>query len=512
VTTLTALGQLRGVRLGGVDAYKGIVYGGDVSGVRRFLPAAPATPWKGVRDALKLGPPSIQPPGGTHGVNEPDPDENCLVLNVWTPAAPGSRRPVMVYAHGGAFTTGSGGGVAEDGSHLARDHDVVVVATNHRLGLLGYLYLGELGGGAYDRSGNQGLWDLRLALKWVRDNITAFGGDPDNVMLFGESGGGAKTACLYAMPSAAPLFAKAAIQSGPATRIGTQDVATKSTRLVLKAMGLEPSQWQALLTAPAADILKAQQVLAARYPLVPQGWRGIADFTPGQYGPILDAELLPHHPFDPAAPFSARTKPLITGWLDSEATYFAWEMKRYGDFSLDETGLRQRLDFFLGKAAQPILAAYRQNRPAASPTELYLAILSADAIGFATLLTAERKAAQMAAPVYYYNIAYRSNYRLPVVGVEAGAMHGIDAPLVFDNPTQGAEKLGDRPDRIDAARHMSQFWTSFAHTGRPSADGQPAWRPYTLADRATMVIDADCRLVVDRNRVERLAWEKTVAA
>lgn len=509
VLTQSALGQLRGVRVGGVDVYKGIAYGSDVSGVRRFVPSAPATPWRGVRDALKFGPPSIQPPGGTYGAGEPTPDENCLFLNVWTPAGSSdARRPVMVYAHGGGFSSGSGGAASQDGSRLARDHDVVVVTVNHRLGLLGFLYLAELGGGTYDRSGNQGLWDLRLALKWVRDNITAFGGDPDNVMLFGASGGGAKTACLYAMPSAAPLFAKAAIQSGPAVRIGTAETAAQTTRLVLKAMGLEPWQWRKLLEVPAAAILKAQQTLAAQHPLTPGGWRGIADFGPGRFGPILDAELLPRHPFDPSAPPSARDKPLITGWLDREAAYFAWDMGRPADFSLDEAGLVQRLDFFLGKAAQPVLAAYRRDRPGASPSDLYFAILSADTIGVATQLTAERKAAQNAAPVYYYNIAYRSNYVLPGVGVEAGAMHAIDIPLVFDNAAEGAPLLGDRPDRIDAARHMSQFWTSFAHTGRPAADGQPAWRPYTQADRATMVIDAACDLVVDRNQVERLAWAR----
>lgn len=506
VTTLTAQGTLRGQRQGGVDLYRGVPYGGDVSGIRRFLPAAPTPPWRGVRDALTLGPPSIQPAGGTYGVNEPAPDENCLVLNVWAPAGGGGKRPVMFYAHGGGFTSGSAGSVSQDASNLAREADVVVVASNHRLGLLGYLYLGELGGGTYDRSGNQGMWDLRLALKWVRDNITAFGGDPDNVMLFGESGGGAKTACLYAMPSAAPMFAKAAIQSGPATRIGRSEVAARTTRQVLAALGLQPADWKALLTAPAADLLKAQQAVAARYRPSPGGWRGIADFGAGGYGPILDAELLPHDPFDPAAPDSARDKPLITGWIDSEATFFAWSGHDAAAFSLDAAQLRARLKPELGPAYDGILAAYRQDRPDAGPSELYLAIQSARIMGLGTLAIAERKAAQHAAPVYYYNLAYRSNFKLPGLGREAGAMHAIDIPLVFDNPNAPG-LLGDRPDRIQAARHMSQFWTSFTRTGRPIADGQPEWRPYSARDRAAMVIDADCQLVIDRHRAERIAWE-----
>ncbi len=511
VTTLTALGTLRGLRSHGVEIYRGIPYGGDVSGVRRFVPAAPVAPWRGVRDALTLGAPSIQPASGLHGVDEPAPDENCLFLNIWAPAGAGSKRPVMFYSHGGAFTTGSAGSTSQDASNLAREYDVVVVASNHRLGLLGYLYLGELGGGTYDRSGNQGMWDIRLALKWVRDNITAFGGDPDNVMLFGESGGGAKTACLYAMPSAAPMFAKAAIQSGPATRVGTAETAAKTTRLVLAALGLQPADWKTLLTAPAADILKAQNTVIAQHPAGPGGWRGIDDFAPGGWGPILDSELLPHHPFDPAAPATARDKPLITGWIDSEATFFAWAGGDKAAFSLDEAQLRARLKPELGPAYEGVLAAYRQDRPGATPSELYLAIQSARIMGLGTLAIAERKAAQHAAPVYYYNLAYRSNLKLPGlqvggVGVEAGAMHAIDIALVFDNPV-GAALLGDRPERIQAARHMSQFWTSFAHTSRPVADGQPEWRPYTAADRATMVIDADCQVVTDRHKAERVAWE-----
>ena len=506
VTTLTALGPLRGLRSNGVDVYRGVPYGGDVSGIRRFQPAAPIAPWHTVRDALKLGPPSIQPASGLHGIDEPAPDENCLVLNIWAPAGAGSKRPVMFYSHGGGFTTGSAGSTSQDASNLAREYDVVVVASNHRLGLLGYLYLGELGGGGYDRSGNQGMWDIRLALKWVRDNITAFGGDPDNVMLFGESGGGAKTSCLYAMPSAAPMFAKAAIQSGPATRIGTPETAAKTTRLVLAAMGLKPADWKTLLTAPPEDILKAQQAVAAQYKQAPGGWLGIDDFAPGGYGPILDAELLPHHPFDPAAPAGARDKPLITGWIDSEATFFAWTARDTAAFSLDEAQLRARLQPDLGPAYDGLIAAYRKDRPGATPSELYLAIQSARIMGLGTLAIAERKAAQHAAPVYYYNLAYRSNLKLPGTNVEAGAMHAIDIALVFDNPI-GAVLLGDRPERIQAARHMSQFWTSFARTGRPIADGQPEWRPYTAADRATMVIDADCQLVVDRRKAERVAWE-----
>ena len=199
----TAYGRLRGLQNAGLATFKGIPYAGSVSGANRFKAAPPLKPWTGVRDALALGAPSLQP---GQRRNEPPQDEDCLFLNVWTPAADGRKRPVMFYSHGGGFTTGSAGSGYQDGGNLARTWDVVVVATNHRLGLMGYLYLGDLGGEEYATSGNQGLLDICDGLKWVHENIEAFGGDPANVMIFGESGGGAKTSCLYAMPSAAPYL------------------------------------------------------------------------------------------------------------------------------------------------------------------------------------------------------------------------------------------------------------------------------------------------------------------
>ena len=219
VTLKIDSGSIRGRRDGNMVAFKGIPYAGPVSGANRFKAAPPVQPWTRVRDALHLAPPSCQPGKSYFGVNEPSPEENCLFLNVWMPAEKGRKRPVMFFNHGGGFSTGSGGSVDHDGGNLARKHDVVVVETNHRLGLLGFLFLGELGGDEYATSGNQGLLDMRDGLKWVHTNIEAFGGDPDNVMIFGESGGGSKTSCLYAMPSAANYFHKAAMESGPGIRV-----------------------------------------------------------------------------------------------------------------------------------------------------------------------------------------------------------------------------------------------------------------------------------------------------
>ena len=504
----TAEGRLRGLRSNGVEAFKGVPYGASVSGAARFKPAKAAAPWAGVRDATVLGAPSLQHPDTVYGVNEPAPAEDCLVLNIWKPAGDGRRRPVMFYSHGGGFTTGSSGSTAQDGSQLARDHDVIVVATNHRLGLLGYLYLGGLGGETYVGSGNQGLSDIVLALRWVSRNITAFGGDPDNVMIFGESGGGAKTACLYAMPSVAPLFAKAAIQSGPAVRIGTPEAADQTTRMLLNELGLAPTDWKRLLDVPAPRLLQAQDTLAKRATGGGNGgWRGIESVGPGFYGPLVDGALLPHHPFDPAAPPTARDKPLIVGWLDNEAAFFAWQSKDTAAFSLDAAGLKARLTPKFGDKTDQIIDTYRASRPEASDTDLYLAIGSAYSMGSGAIVTAERKAAQGGAAVYYYNLAYRSNMKAPGTDHELGAMHASDIPLVFNTVGPTTTLAGSRPDRAEAARNTSTFWAAFARDGRPSAPSQPAWPAYDLKRRETMIIDVNCSVISDRHGAERRLWE-----
>src|SRR5512138_1995135 len=258
VVATTAYGKLRGARENGVSAFLGVPYAGRVSGDRRFRRPAPLAPWTAVRDALRLGPPAIQAPRAAFGKTEPLPAEDCLVLNVWTPSTESGRRPVMFYNHGGGFFGGSGGSAYQSGANLARLFDVVVVETNHRLGLLGFLYLDDVAGEAYAGSGNNGILDIVDALRWVHENIATFGGDPSNVMIFGESGGGQKTSCLYAMPSAAPYFHKASIESGPGVRMQTRDAAAETTAMLLAEMKLSPHEWRRLLDASAADLLALQ--------------------------------------------------------------------------------------------------------------------------------------------------------------------------------------------------------------------------------------------------------------
>lgn len=250
----TVSGKVRGGHARGALAFKGIPYAGSVSGANRFKAAPPVTPWTGVFDATHLGPPTLQTPGSTYGEQEPGYSEDCLVLNVWTPAADRGKRPVMVYLHGGGYSTGSAGSTSQDGGQLAATQDVVVVACNHRLGLLGFLYLGDLLGSDY--SGNQGMQDIVASLAWVHDNIAQFGGDPGNVMVFGESGGGGKVGTLLGMPSAKGLYHRAGIASGAAMHRMDRAAAAETAQRLLKALDI--SDPRRLFDVPAQTLLELQ--------------------------------------------------------------------------------------------------------------------------------------------------------------------------------------------------------------------------------------------------------------
>lgn len=526
VVVETSYGKVRGAQGDGLVRFRGIPYGGNVAGANRFKAAPPPQPWTGVRDALEFGPPAMQP--GPQRRNEPPDAENCLFLNVWTPAADGKKRPVMFYSHGGGFTTGSGGAAYQDGSNLARTWDVVVVATNHRLGLLGYLYLGHLGGEDYATSGNQGMEDIRVGLRWVHENIERFGGDPDNVMIFGESGGGAKTCCLYAMPSAAAYFNKASVESGPGLRLRPVEAAEETTGLVLKQLGLANAQWRKLLEVPAEKLVELQGQVGrrpggpvsgpsnldnARYGFT---WSGAG----GSFGPILDGRVMTHDPFYPTAAAVSKDKPLIVGYNRDEMNFFFAQRRATDVYSMNEAQLKQRLEAQLGANAGRVLAAYKTSRPHDSPADLYVAISTAlfDVIG--SDLIAERKFEQHGAPVYMYCFTHESQRLIPGTHHIFGAAHAGEIVYKFDNipaPETGdpggernpaTNTFGDASaSSLACARNMSQMWSTFARTGRPAASGQPAWPAYTLPRRATMMIDAACKVVDDPFRPERDVWD-----
>lgn len=502
----TPYGKLRGYRENDVTIFKGVPYAGSVSGRKRFLKAGPVVPWPGVRDAVHLGNPSIQPANQTYGLNEPDPAEDCLVLNIWTPATDGRTRPVMVYNHGGGFRTGSGGSVSQDGSNIARMYDVVVVATNHRLGLLGYLQLDEIAGDDYKGSGNRGVQDIAIALQWIYENIELFGGDPQNVMIFGESGGGMKTSCLYAMPEAAPFFNKASIESGPGVELISADDAAQTARSLLDYLNLSPGNWERLLELPAEKLLEAQENLPRSRNGLSGGFRGIGNSGIGSFGAVVDGTVILHNPFEPTAPEFSINKPLQVGWNEDEYIFFAAYGGDKNVFTISEDELRTRLERDFPDQAELILHTYKQASPNSTPAEIYIAIRSITMMGLGSIRIAERKAIQGGAPAYLFNFGYKSNSKIPGTEFELGTMHAMDIPFKFYNVESGM--AGTKPDRFEASRNMSEMWATFASTGKPAAEGQPDWPAYDLNSRPTMRIDVQCEVINDRFSEEREMWEK----
>jgi para-nitrobenzyl esterase len=525
VEVKTASGRLRGARTGNLTTFKGIPYGGPIAGANRFKAAPALKPWVGVRDALAFGAPSLQP---GQRRNEPPAAEDCLFLNVWTPAADNRKRPVMFYSHGGGFTTGSAASSYQDGGNLARVFDVVVVATNHRLGLVGYLYLGELGGEEYATSGNQGLLDIRDGLKWVRENIEAFGGDPGNVMIFGESGGGAKTSCLNAMPSAAPYFNKASVESGPGIRMMPREAAAETTLMTLRQLGIEKNEWRKILEVPAAKLVEAQGALgrSGGGPLGMNGGRkGMGGGSrPGGFGPVVDGVVLPGNPFDPEAPALSKDKPVLVGYNRDETVFFFNQQRNTEVFNLTEAALKERLAKEFAGNAEAIFETYRKSRPGASPSDLYIAITTARMIAIGAMTIAERKSAQRGAPAYMYVFKHENPALVPGTQHKMGTPHAMEITYKFYNvpqPGQQSANAGQQggnaggglmsisqPESVKAAHNMAELWSTFARTGKPAAKGQPEWPAYTAQTRATMEIDADCRVVNDPYPLERKLWER----
>jgi para-nitrobenzyl esterase len=404
----------------------------------------------------------------------------------------------MFYSHGGGFATGNGGAevwpqsLHHDGAALARNHDVVVVTHNHRLGLFGYLYLGDILGEEYAASGAAGMLDIVAALRWIVDNAEAFGGDPGNVMIWGESGGGMKTGTLTAMPGAKGLFHRASIESGPVLRLTPREAATETTRRVLGALGLSERQAREIVTLPAERLRDAQQQLSGTSPML--------------FGPVVDGHLIPTHPYDPVAPAISADVPLIVGTNKDETILFL-QREDIPAFSLDDASLRERLKARFGANAGRILEVYRRSRPEASPSDLFVAITTGQWFWHSAVVIAERKAALRAAPVFMYEFAYESEVPVaPGVSYPMKAAHAMEIAFKFDHP-ETSPMAGERPERFKAARNMSAAWAAFARSGNPTHAGIPTWPAYDAERRATMRLDAECRVVDDPHREERLLWE-----
>ncbi|MEO8682784.1 MAG: carboxylesterase family protein, partial [Vicinamibacterales bacterium] len=350
VVATTTAGRIRGRIVEGIRIFKGVRYGADTA-TRRFLPPIASQPWTGVRDAFEFGPMAPQPSTGGRPIGE-----DCLHLNVWTPGLrDGAKRAVMVWFHGGAYSSGTSNEIETDGARLSRRGDVVVVTVNHRLNAFGYLYLAEYGGAELADSGNAGMLDLVLALQWVRDNITEFGGDPGNVTIFGHSGGGAKSAVLMAMPLAHGLFHRVATHSGQQITASRQATASRNARALMTALNLSPERVNDLRTLPMEQLIKVSR-------------------APEYLGPVKDGRSLPRDPFDPDAPPLSAAIPMILGNTHDETRVLIGR----GDpslFSLTWESLPARLEAnspFMGPLdRREVIAAYRKWHPEYSPVDVF---------------------------------------------------------------------------------------------------------------------------------------------
>ena len=510
----TGAGRVRGRSASGVLTFKGIRYGASTAGANRFQPPLKPQPWTGIADTFEYGPRAWQPfrpmiPEIGDALTGSGPmDEDCLRLNVWTPATDRGRRPVMVWFHGGGQRTGSGNSIFYDGTELARKHDVVVVTLTHRLNALGYMWLAGLPGvdERFSRTVNLPLADLVLALEWVRDNIGQFGGNPGNVTIFGQSGGGGKVAMLMAFPSAKGLFHRAIIMSTLAdTAITGLDPAraVEAAGLLLARLGLKASDASALMTMSADRIVSALTGSVSGQSGLPA-----QDDISLRFVPVIDGRTLPSHPFEPVASETSAAVPLMVGSNECEGIPYGnpddpYWTKEPGDMS--ELRAQVKRIVRVGDAeADRVIALYRSHRPMESLSDIAAVIAGdASALRFASHVIAQRKFTQDKAPVFLYSFTWRS----PVRDGRLRSMHGMELPFVFDHPDAISFMTGTGADRYALSSAMSEAWISFARTGNPSHPGIATWTPFNSSAWPTMVFGSGVALVDDPHGEERRAVE-----
>lgn len=498
----TTSGVVRGVAATGVVAFKGIPYGADTGGLGRFRPPQPAAPWTGVRDCAEYGPscPQINV-GQMTGQDLPDEieqwagvwnreritSEDCLVLNVWTPSVDNDKqRPVLVWLHGGGMSVGSASWPLYDFTNLARDNDVVVVGINHRLGILGFLDVSHLGDD-YADSGNVGMLDIVAALEWVRDNIAGFGGDPANVTIFGESGGGTKVTCLLAMPAAEGLFHHAWAMSGAILHGRSADAARATTGDALESIGVAAD-------ADALAKLDVDRFITAELAITMAG--GL--FTSRRnFGPTIGPSL-PQDPVDAVGSGSAANVDVVLGCTTHEMVSF---MGTPDLWTADDDAVRERIGLLLGADAERLLQRYREARPDDSLVSLFLLLASDRFMRIPHIRYAEALVSGGSREPRMYLF----DFRMPSADGVPRAGHGTDMPYFFANIDKSPAM--DGPHAAPLTQMMSGALVALARTGNPNHDGLPAWPAYSPDNRTTLLFDLEPSVENDPMAAERSAWD-----
>jgi para-nitrobenzyl esterase len=488
----TTSGRVEGREKEGVVLFASIPYAAPPVGPLRFKPAQPHPPWSEVRKALRFGPAAPQLPGeGLTGQPKVQWDEDCLTLNVATPALDGARRPVLFWIHGGAYRTGQGAIPWYNGARFARNGDIVVVSINYRLGALGFAHLARFGD-EYATSGVNGTLDQCTALKWVRDNIESFGGDPDNVTIAGESAGGFSVGTLLGSPRAAGLFHRAIPQSGAAHHTLPPAMADRVTDLLCDLLAIRSADHLHALSV--GEILEAQAKIESELGRGDALKSPLGSTVPPLY-PVTDGAVIPQHPIDAIRGGAGADVPVLIGTNRDETTLWG-----YGKVDEERLG---RIVAALG-GDEELLETYRRARPDASPGELVIALTTDHLFRIPAIRLAEARDAHPAR-TWMYLFAWESR----AFGGRLKATHALEIPFVFDNLDRGGVDVflgeGPRPQHIADVMHAA--WTAFIRTGEPSCEALPDWPAYDLERRPTVVFADDSRVVDDPAGDERRAWD-----
>jgi para-nitrobenzyl esterase len=475
----TAHGSVSGNNEDGVYIFKGIPY----AKAQRFMPPQEPDVWAGIRECSAYGPVAKQivPWIEDSLMNE----KELFSVNVWTPGiSDGKKRPVMLWLHGGGFHVGSSSDPMTDGKALAQKGDVVMVSVNHRLNILGFLDLSGADS-KYSQSANVGMLDVVKALEWIKNNIGNFGGDPSNVTIFGESGGGGKVGTLMCMPSAKGLFHKAIIQSGTLVNVMTKEKSKALGLAVLEKLGLSPNDAEKLDTIAYDKLVRAgnEAIAAISGPRIPGSSKMFG------FAPSADGEVLLQQPFSPGFANISDGIPVMIGTTLNELIRTAYAEK---ELTIEQA--KERLAKVYKDRTDQFIALYAKTYPDYTPQDL----LSVDTVFRPfTIMTADARVKQAGSPVYSYFLAWKS----PVDSASRGSFHGLDIPLAFNNVDRKPDWTGTSEEAYELADKMSSAWLSFARTGNPDVEGKlPAWEPYTVTNGATMYFDTKCRIVNNHDR------------